>query len=179
MNKNKVYIKRTNYVINKTFQFRLIGTFLISILLALVIFTIGVVGYYWYSTMVGDNLFAEFITIHKQVERTEQVEQDGETVTKTYTETEEIPGVKRWEIVLPPILVNNLLILIVVGIIGLFYSHRLAGPVYRINADLQKVLNGERGVRISLRKDDKFHDLAEQINALIDSYEEAMQKSER
>jgi len=176
MNKDKVYIKRTNYLINKTFQFRLIGTFLLSILLALVIFSIGVVGFYWYSTMVGDNLFAEFITINKQVEKTEQVEKDGETVTKTYTETKEIPGVKRWEIVLPPILINNLLILVVVAVIGIFYSHRLAGPVYRINKDLQKVLDGEQGVRVSLRKEDKLHDLADQINALLDKYEKAIQK---
>jgi hypothetical protein len=51
------------------------------------------------------------------------------------------------------------------------YSHRIAGPVYRMQKDIEKALEGEKGVRVHLRKKDKLKDLAEKVNALIDAYE--------
>ncbi len=133
-------------------------------MLALLLFTAGTVLYYWASSMVGDNLFREFIDINKQVFVT-RTNEAGESVRVPETRT--IHGVKRWEIIVPPILINNLLILIVITVIGLFYSHRIVGPVYRINRDLQRVLDGEEGVTIRLREKDRFRDLADRVNILI------------
>ncbi|MFP4363027.1 MAG: hypothetical protein ACLFR1_04090 [Spirochaetia bacterium] len=169
---DKVYIKRKNYVIDKSFQYRLIATFLISVIIALALFTAGVFGYYWYSSMVGDNLFSEFITIHKQVTQEQEVEVDGETVVEEYYNTVDIPGVKRWELVLPPIIVNNVVIMVIITIMGLFYSHRIAGPAYRMSQDIQRVLNGEQGVRIKLRKHDKLKELADRVNELLEYVDE-------
>lgn len=159
--------KRKSYVIDRTFQYRLIGTFLISIVGALVLFSSGTVLYYWASSMVGDNLFREFIDINKQVFVT-QPDEDGELIRVPETKT--IYGVKRWEIIVPPLLINNFLIMIVISVIGLFYSHRIVGPVYRINRDLQRVLDGEQDVRVSLREKDQFHGLALRVNTLLETY---------
>ena len=159
--------KRKSYVIDQSFQYRLIGTFLLSTLFALTLFTAGTVLFYWASSMVGDNLFREFIDINKQVYVTIE-DENGESVRVPETET--IRGVKRWEIIVPPILINNLLVLIVTGIIGLFYSHRIVGPVYRINRDLQRVLDGEAGVSVNLRGKDQFHGLAVRVNSLLESF---------
>lgn len=159
--------KRKSYVIDRSFQYRLIATFLLAIVIALILFSSGVVLYFWASSMVGDNLFREFIDINKQV-YVNRTTESGEIVRVPETRT--IYGVKRWEIIVPPILINNFLIMIVVSVIGLFYSHRIVGPVYRINRDLQRVLDGESEVRVHIRGKDHFQGLAGRVNALLDRF---------
>jgi methyl-accepting chemotaxis protein len=87
-----------------------------------------------------------------------------------------IPGLKRYELVLPPVVINNLLLMAIIIVVGIFYSHRIAGPIYRIEQDVLRVLSGERGVQIRLRKKDKLKTLAEQINKLINELEKARGK---
>ena len=168
-------IKRRTYVVNREFQYKLVGTFLLSTVAALILFSTGTVLYYWASSMAGDNIFREYIDIKRQVYVTEEDEQ-GELIRIPKTET--IFGVKRWEIIVPPILINNLLILIVIAVIGIFYSHRLIGPIYRMNLDIQRALDGERGVRINLRRGDRFKDLATRVNELIDALDNASSRLE-
>ena len=45
-------------------------------------------------------------------------------------------------------------------------SHRIAGPIYRINSVLQTMLKGEYPNRVALRKGDHFHSTAELLEAL-------------
>ncbi len=71
-------------------------------------------------------------------------------------------------LILPPLLLNDLAIMIVAIVVGIATSHRIAGPVYRIAADIDRALAGERGVRVSLRRRDALSDLAEKVNALIE-----------
>jgi len=163
--------KRKNIIINRKFQFNLIGTFLISIGIALIIFTAAISLYYWISSMAGENIFKEFITIERQVIEQREVKEEGQTRLETFYTTKTIPGVKRWEIVVPPILINNLIILIVITVMGIYYSHRIAGPAYRMIVDIQKVIDGEKDVRIHLRRKDKLTDLADKVNLLIEKFE--------
>jgi methyl-accepting chemotaxis protein len=58
--------------------------------------------------------------------------------------------------------------MVVAIVVGIAASHRIAGPVYRIGADIDRALAGERGVRVSLRRKDALSDLAEKVNALIE-----------
>ena len=169
--------KRKQYVVNKKLQYGIISRFLVSVLIAIVIFSAGVVLYYWISSSVGDNLFKEFIVIHKQIETEKVVTNEaGEEVTETVYSSEVLPPVKRINIVLPPILINNLLILVLIVIFGIFSSHKIAGPAYRMIADIQQVLDGNTSVRVQLRQKDSLKDLAERVNDLIEAFEKA-QKS--
>jgi methyl-accepting chemotaxis protein len=163
--------RRKQIVVNRSFQLRLVGAFLVAVVVALVLFTGGTVLYYWISATVGDNVFAEYIVIHRQVERTRETVEDGHLVRQTYYESVPQPPIKRWELVIPAILTNNLVLLAVMTIIGLFYSHRIAGPVYKMNREIRRVLEGSEGVRIKLRKKDKLKDLAATLNALLDRCE--------
>jgi len=165
--------KRKTYVIDRAFQYRFIGTFLLSIVISLLLFSGGTVLYYWASSMAGDNLFREFIDINKQVYEIQE-DEDGNRIRVPATIT--VHGVKRWELIVPPILANNLFMLIVISIIGVIYSHRIAGPVYRINRELRRALDGEPGVRISLRKRDKLRDVTIRINALLDEFDTMREK---
>jgi methyl-accepting chemotaxis protein len=71
-------------------------------------------------------------------------------------------------LILPPLLLNDLAIMVVAIVVGIAASHRIAGPVYRIGADIDRALAGEPGVRVSLRRKDALSDLAEKVNALIE-----------
>jgi hypothetical protein len=144
-----------------------VGTFLLSVILALVLFTALTVGYYWLQGMAGSNVFKEYITIFKQTTIEEEIEENGVRVVRQFPATREIPGVKRWELVLPPLLLNNLVILVMVVSMGIVYSHRIAGPLYRIEKDLGRVLKGERNVKIVTRKHDKMTSLVNRANEVI------------
>ena len=178
LNMAKELRKRKTYVVDRAFQYRMIGAFLLSIIVALLVFTGGMVLYYWASSMAGDNLFKEFIDINKQVFEVREDEQ-GNSVKVPTTKT--IYGVKRWELIVPPILINNLFMIIGISVIGVFYSHRIAGPVFRINRELQRVLDGEKNIRIIIRDKDKLQELASRINRIIkefDDMREAVARSE-
>jgi methyl-accepting chemotaxis protein len=71
-------------------------------------------------------------------------------------------------VILPPLLLNDLAIMVAAIVIGVFMSHRIAGPVYRITEDIDRVLSGERGVRVSLRRKDALEDLAGKVNQLFE-----------
>ncbi len=163
---------RKRYVVDRRFQYHLISTFLISVLLALILFSVGFALYYWISSSVGDNLFKEFIVIHKQIKSVREVEnEEGEIVKETFLEPVVLPPIKRINLILPPLLINNLIIMIVIIVFGIFFSHRIAGPTYRMMKDIRRALDGEYEARVHLRKKDSLHELADRINDLLDELE--------
>lgn len=46
---------------------------------------------------------------------------------------------------------------------GIFFSHRIAGPIWRIMSVLEKLENGEEDISFKLRKSDYFKGLAEKL----------------
>ncbi|MBI9103330.1 MAG: hypothetical protein JEY99_13010 [Spirochaetales bacterium] len=160
-------IKRKRVLVDRKFQFVIVGGFILSVFIAILIFSALSAGFYWFSGTSGENLFKEYITIHRQVVEKREVVVDGEIEIQEVAATRIIPGVKRWEMIVPALLVNNLIILIVISVIGLFLTHRIAGPLYRIRKDLDRVLSGESGVQIITRKKDTMADLVSQLNKLI------------
>ena len=63
---------------------------------------------------------------------------------------------------------NLLLISPLVFILGLLFSHKIAGPVYRIEKTLGEIMKGNLGLRIRLREGDELVDLADMINSLTE-----------
>jgi hypothetical protein len=51
--------------------------------------------------------------------------------------------------------------------VGLWITHRVAGPIHRLKLDLAEYLNGKKIDRIHFRKGDEFKDLLELINKII------------
>lgn len=64
---------------------------------------------------------------------------------------------------------NLLLISPLIFIMGLFFSHRIAGPVYRIEKTLSEIAKGNLSMRIKLRGGDELVDLADMINSLTEN----------
>ena len=71
-------------------------------------------------------------------------------------------------VILPPLLLNDLVIMLLFIVLGILATHRIAGPVYRMEVDIERVLAGDTGVRVRTRKWDAFPDLAERVNELIE-----------
>lgn len=47
-------------------------------------------------------------------------------------------------------------------------SNSLAGPIYRVNRQLDRVIAGEQTFPIKFRKDDQWQELAEKMNKVVD-----------
>jgi len=57
----------------------------------------------------------------------------------------------------------------IIGLLTIRFTHRLAGPVYRMHSALDKALHGDFSPRIMLRKKDLLKDLVNKLNHLIES----------
>jgi hypothetical protein len=62
------------------------------------------------------------------------------------------------------VLAINLILLIGFSV---YFSHQIAGPIYRVKKTLQSKINGENAAPIKFRKNDPFHDLADLINQAL------------
>jgi methyl-accepting chemotaxis protein len=77
-----------------------------------------------------------------------------------------------------PAVISSLLLSTVAAIgITLFLPQRIAGPLYRIEKDLNDVVSrGDLTHRIELRKGDEVTDLAEAVNMTVDSLREKIER---
>ena len=56
-------------------------------------------------------------------------------------------------------------------LLGLILTHRLIGPLERLEDDLTKISFGDYSIRLKLRKDDDLRPIAEVINKIINKLE--------
>ena len=56
--------------------------------------------------------------------------------------------------------------IIFVGLLTLFVTHRIAGPIFRLKKGIRDIADGHLNEKIILRRKDEFHDVAEELNAL-------------
>jgi len=59
------------------------------------------------------------------------------------------------------------LTLIIIGVYGVVFLHRVAGPVFRFRQTLLKVNRGEMPADITIREGDFYHDMAHDINIIL------------
>jgi methyl-accepting chemotaxis protein len=59
-------------------------------------------------------------------------------------------------------------ILIAIFIFGIFITHRIAGPLFRINRELDKIINGDLKVNFNLRKKDELKTLSGKLQILVE-----------
>ncbi len=65
----------------------------------------------------------------------------------------------------------------IIGILVLtmLYSHRIAGPLYRLSQFVKNVTEGHFDKRVSLREKDVIHPIAEELNELVSVYHVKLQ----
>lgn len=132
--------RRVQYLISARFQLKYIG-----LIVLLMFLTSAICSYTVYHT--GMAIFTEKMS---------QVYPQGRLVALLTTINYNV-------------LVNFLLLIPVVALIGLYLSHKIAGPIYRVERYLTDMAAGKLVSRISFRKGDEFTSLADKINSLTDS----------
>jgi len=140
--------RRKKYIIEGNFQTRFILRFVLVIVGATLLSAGALLGVFYIKYQYGEADFQNLIIM---------VSPEGTTDVASL-----------FQIVLVPILVANLLILCIIIPYSLIYSHKIAGPIYRLEQSLDFLLKGEMDFIIVLRRKDEFKYLANKMNALID-----------
>ena len=142
---SKAKFKRTNYLVAKNLQLRYVG--IIILLMFVTALTCSYIIYYTVMILMGEKL----ANIYPQGRLTAIIN----TVNLR-------------------ILFSLLLITPIVSMIGIFLSHKIAGPIYRIDKFLGDMATGNLSSRIVLRKGDELMSVADKINILNDSLKVTM-----
>ncbi|MBF0297512.1 MAG: HAMP domain-containing protein [Oligoflexia bacterium] len=58
--------------------------------------------------------------------------------------------------------------LIVITIWGVFISHKVAGPLYKLKKVINEIKNGDVNQRVYFRENDEFKDVATAFNEMLD-----------
>lgn len=65
---------------------------------------------------------------------------------------------------------TGILIIVGLGVITLFYSHRIAGPLFRLGKESRQIAMGDLTVHVKLRQKDAIHPLADSLNEVVEAY---------
>lgn len=72
----------------------------------------------------------------------------------------------RFKILIFPLTLTGIFLIIIISIYTLFFSHRMAGPIYRIRVSLDRMLQNDYDFKIKVRKSDFYINIAEQLEKL-------------
>lgn len=137
---NKPRFKRTKYLVSTKLQLRYVGVILLLMFVTAIICSYTI--YYVVMIMMGEKL----ANVYPQ----------GRLIAIINTVNLQI-------------LYSLLLITPVVVAVGIYLSHKIAGPIYRIEKFLGDMSIGNLSARITLRKGDELMSVADKINILNDS----------
>ncbi len=134
--------KRRQYFISKKFQARFIFRFLLVLLLGAVL-----------------SVVITFMTTES-------------TLTSSF-EGEKLVIEQTSMAILPSVILTNLITTIFVGavVVGitLLVSHKIAGPMFRFEKDLQEIAGGNLSVTIRTREGDQFESVVAELNNMTDN----------
>lgn len=150
MGKNQAY-KRKVVLIDKEFQLQFIGRFIIMIFIINLLIAICLYGFYYFKYKAGGISLTRFIVEMGNYSRSEK----GMFMTD------------RFELILIPMAITFLAFILLSFIFGIVYSHKLAGPIYRLEKSLIQIIEGERDFEVRLRKGDQFKKFEILFNKLI------------
>jgi len=72
----------------------------------------------------------------------------------------------------PALIISAVVGFVISCLAGFFYSHRIAGPVYRLKSTIDEVLEGKSPGVIVLRRYDELKDLAASLSKLLHHFQQ-------
>ncbi len=93
------------------------------------------------------------------------LKRDLDVLAKTL-ETSYADTLYEWDKTRQIIFVVLIFVMLLVGLMSLVYSHRIAGPIFRLRRCARMLAEGKEVPPISLRKKDEFKDLAASLEQL-------------
>jgi len=140
--------RRKRYIVESNFQKRFISRFVLIVSGLILLSVALVLGVFYFKYQYHGADLRNLIIM---------VTPDGTTDVSSL-----------FQIVLTPILIAGLVFLVIIIPYSLFYSHKIAGPIYRFRKAIDFLINGKMDFMINLRKKDEFEDIANKMNELID-----------
>jgi methyl-accepting chemotaxis protein len=171
--------KRRNYIIKSGFQLRY--TLSIVVLLIAVMLATGAGMYLgmWGSIIANFNKFkvSEGLETAKRISDYEEARyRKGDyRLEKIFREAELLSAQQRHALeqalraVNKSLLPKALALAAVIFIAGIFISHRIAGPLYRIERSAEAIRKGDLTVNFHVRKDDDIKDTAHILDEMVDA----------
>jgi methyl-accepting chemotaxis protein len=138
MEQQKFY-KRKIYLVNKPLQFKYL-----FIILSTVLITMGVV-YFTTFYISMNNVINEFFFVPEANKKLGDI----------FVRTSEL-------MVLPLLVMAGIF-----SVASIFLSHKVAGPLYRIERVAEELGKGNLDMQVRFRKDDELHYLADKLNHMI------------
>lgn len=77
---------------------------------------------------------------------------------------------KLFQFMFPKVLLAELITILLLALMTLRLTHHIAGPVYRLEQNMEEMAKGNLNLRTSFRSRDEFTELAQALNELGDSY---------
>lgn len=142
--------KRTCYWIQPEFQIRMIRQWAILVFMAITATQAVTMTLIWYQDR---QLPGQLLYVSEKVEA-------GPMIVDPVK-------IHRAELFLPAMALSLSLGFFMTLIAGVVFSHRLAGPIYRIRQTIKDYKDGKSVKPIVLRKNDEFKDLAEDLNQIF------------
>jgi len=139
--------KRTQYFVAKKFQLKYAGLILLLVFLTTIMCSYVI--YYTMMLTMGDKL----ANVYPQ----------GRLMA--------IVNVMNLRILLVMLLMSPIIVMT-----GIYASHKIAGPIYRIERFLSSMADGDFSIPITLRKNDELATLANGINRVADSVKATLMK---
>jgi methyl-accepting chemotaxis protein len=137
---NRPRFKRTHYIVSAKFQLRYVGLILMLMFITAIICSYAI----YYTVMI--NLGEKLANVYPQ----------GRLVAIIDTVNFRI-------------LMSMALMSPIVGFIGIYLSHKIAGPIYRMERFLTDMSTGNLAQKLVLRKGDELVSVADKINLLRES----------
>ena len=97
----------------------------------------------------------------------------GEKLANVYPQGRLVAIMKMIDMTL---ILRLILVTPLVALISIFLSHRVAGPIYRMEKFLKGVAKGDLSTKLHLRKGDELQDLADAINEMTDDLKNRVHK---
>ena len=80
---------------------------------------------------------------------------------------QQISGRDTLQLLLPTLITLNVVGLVVTSVISVFYTHRIAGPIYRLRHIMRDIGDGNLTQFAAFRKDDELQELARAFDDMV------------
>ncbi len=147
MDKNtsqKVFYKRKQYIVDKPFQFK----YLFYVLTMMI------------STVIIVSFTIFFVTWDKIIKEFFYIPDAAKKLADIFISTSQI------------LIVPVLILIAIFSIIAIFFSHKIAGPIYRVEKIAEELKNGNLNIKVRFRKGDELQHLATALNNMISGIKE-------
>jgi methyl-accepting chemotaxis protein len=135
----KQFYKRKIYIINKDLQLKYLFT-----IISMIFISVAAVSFITFY-VIWDNVIREFFFIPEAAKKLGDI----------FTKTSEIA------------FAGTIVVLVIFGVAGIFLSHRVAGPLYRVERVAEEISKGNLDVSVRFRKSDELRTLADSLNRMI------------